>query len=372
MAAHADADHRDLGHVGGAVDAVVADLALGLHQHVIGALIIGGRHGEREIGGGAVAGDVLHDHVDVDVGLRQRAEDRGRDAGLVLHAADGDLRLVLGEGDAGDDLLFHDLLLAADQRSGRRCMWIDVLGFLEARAHEDADIVHHAELDRAHLHDLGAERGELEHLLVGDLGHAPRPRHHPRVGGVDAVDVGVDVAAVGLDRGRDRDRRGVRPAAAKRGDAAGLEVDALEARDHRHLVALLEPLEQLLAVDVENARGGMGIRGGDRQLPALPRARVDAHALEHDGEEPGGHLLAGRDHGIVFARIVQRRAVAAPGDQLVGDPGHRGDDDRHLMAGVDLALDVARDVADALDVGDRGAAELHHEAGHDGLRTSRS
>ena len=34
------------------------------------------------------------------------------------------------------------------------------------------------------------------------------------------------------------------------------------------------------------------------------------------------------------------------------------------MAGVDLALDVARDVADALDVGDRRAAEFHHEAGH--------
>jgi hypothetical protein len=28
---------------------------------------------------------------------------------------------------------------------------------------------------------------------------------------------------------------------------------------------------------------------------------------------------------------------------------------------------VAGDVADALDVGDRGAAELHHKAGHGGL-----
>jgi hypothetical protein len=83
---------------------------------------------------------------------------------------------------------------------------IDVLGLLEARAHEDAHIVHHAELDRAHLHDLGAERGELEHFLVGDLGKPLRARHHARIGGVDAVDVGVDVAALGLDRRRDRDR----------------------------------------------------------------------------------------------------------------------------------------------------------------------
>jgi len=60
--------------------------------------------------------------------------------------------------------------------------------------------------DRAHLHDLGAERGELEHFLVGDLGQPARARHDARVGGVDAVDVGVDVAALGSNRGRDRDR----------------------------------------------------------------------------------------------------------------------------------------------------------------------
>ena len=54
--------------------------------------------------------------------------------------------------------------------------------------------------------------------------------------------------------------------------------------------------------------------------------------------------------------------LAHPGDQLVGDAGHGRDDDGDLVAGVDLALDVARDVADALDVGDRRAAELHdHE-----------
>ena len=91
------------------------------------------------------------------------------------------------------------------------------------------------------------------------------------------------------------------------------------------------------------------LRGQDRQLPALPGARVDAHAFQHDGEQPGGHLLAGGDHGVVFARVVQRRRLAAPGDQLVGLAGHGGDHDRDLMAGVDLALDVARDVADAVD-----------------------
>jgi hypothetical protein len=35
------------------------------------------------------------------------------------------------------------------------------------------------------------------------------------------------------------------------------------------------------------------------------------------------------------------------------------------MAGIDLALDMARDVADAVDIGDGGAAEFHHKAAHD-------
>ena len=56
---------------------------------------------------------------------------------------------------------------------------------------------------------------------------------------------------------------------------------------------------------------------------------------------------------------------AAPGDQLVGLAGHGRDHDGDLVAGVDLALHVARDVADALDVGDRRAAEFHHQTGHE-------
>jgi hypothetical protein len=34
------------------------------------------------------------------------------------------------------------------------------------------------------------------------------------------------------------------------------------------------------------------------------------------------------------------------------------------MARIDFAFDVARDIADPLDIGDGGAAELHHQARH--------
>ena len=40
------------------------------------------------------------------------------------------------------------------------------------------------------------------------------------------------------------------------------------------------------------------------------------------------------------------------------------------MAGVDLAFDMARDVADAADVGHGRSAEFHHDARH-GKRVSR-
>ena len=149
-------------------------------------------------------------------------------------------------------------------------------------------------------------------------------------------------------------------AAAEGGDAAGFLVQTLKAGEHGHLFSLLETFDQLRAVDVENAGGGMGVGGEDRKLPALPGAGIDAHALEHDSEQSGGDLLARRHDGIVFAGVVQRRRVATPGHELIGGPGHRGDHHRHLVAGVDLAFHVASDIADALDVGDRGPAELHH------------
>jgi 2-polyprenyl-6-hydroxyphenyl methylase/3-demethylubiquinone-9 3-methyltransferase len=155
--------------------------------------------------------------------------------------------------------------------------------------------------------------------------------------------------------------------AAEGGDAPGFLVDALEAGDHCYLLPLLEALDDLLAVDVEDAGGAVGVGGQDRQLPALPGAGVDPHALQGDRQEPGRDLLARGDHGVVFARVVQGRGLAAPADQLVGLAGHRRHHHGNLMAGIDLALDVAGHIADAVDIGDRGSAEFHDKTGHGGI-----
>ena len=89
-----------------------------------------------------------------------------------------------------------------------------------------------------HQH-LGAARRHLEHLLVADRVQPARVGHDPRVGGEDAVDVGVDLADVGIERRGQRDGGGVRAAAAERGDVLGVLADALEAGD-QHDVALVE------------------------------------------------------------------------------------------------------------------------------------
>ena len=61
------------------------------------------------------------------------------------------------------------------------------------------------------------------------------------IGRVDAIDIGVDVAKIGLERDRDRNRAGVGAAAAERRQPVAILLDALEARDDRDLAAV-EPL----------------------------------------------------------------------------------------------------------------------------------
>ena len=70
---------------------------------------------------------------------------------------------------------------------------------------------------------------------------------------------------------------------------------------------------------------------------------------------PGVYVTA----ADLVARVVQRRGLAAPGDQLVGLARHGGHDHGDVVAGIDLAFDVARHVTDAVHVGDGGAAEFH-------------
>src|SRR5262245_40721285 len=104
------------------------------------------------------------------------------------------------------------------------------------------------------------------------------------------------------------------------------------------------------------------VRMGNCQ-PCHERA-LTPHAFDHEGEKSRRDLLARGHHGVVFARIVQGRGLLAPGHELVGLAHHGRNHHGHVVARRHLALDMARDVANAVDIGDRRSAELHHQARH--------
>ncbi|KIU01504.1 hypothetical protein QU38_01280, partial [Staphylococcus aureus] len=141
------------------------------------------------------------------------------------------------------------------------------------------------------LEHLGPDAGKLQHLLVRHLPELAGPGHDARIGGVDTVHIGVDVAAIRVDRSRHCHRRGVRAATAERGDAVAAVIgDALETGDHRDLAAR-PALFQAGGVDRPDARLGMGGIGVDRHLRAQPGTRRHADRLERDCKQPRRDLL---------------------------------------------------------------------------------
>ena len=120
--AHAGADQRHLADVLVEADVGVADGVLDLLQRRDGGRAVA--LGQREGDVGELAGlgrHVLHDHVDVDLGVGEHAEDLRRLTGPVRHAVDGDLAFAAVVRDARDDRLFHREVLhrAGHDRAGK-------------------------------------------------------------------------------------------------------------------------------------------------------------------------------------------------------------------------------------------------------------
>ena len=117
-----------------------------------------------------------------------------------------------------------------------------------------------------------------------------------------------------------------------------MRVYALETRQHGNLT-LLETAEQIIDLNRLDSGVAVGIVGPKRNLPALPGTGRYTHVLEHQSEQPGGHLLPRGDHGIVLAQIIKSCAFAHLGDQPIGHASHGGDDDRDVVALLHLRLD---------------------------------
>ena len=366
MAFHAHADDADLGDLAVGDQAVEANvLALVLEQR-LRAGEVGLRHGEGHVGLALVAAHVLDDHVDIDAGRGERFEDMRHRAGLVGDAGEDHLGFVLVMRDAGHVLAFHVALLHQfihfvlrhDHRAG---VFVRGDRILADEAGEDlhAHALFHRQPDRARLEHLGPHARELEHFLVGHRLLLARLGDDPRVGGVDSIDIGVDVAAVGTDRGRDRHRRSVRPATPQRGQPAFVR-QALEAGDHRDLAAL-HAGDERFGIDAVDPCLGMRLDRVDRKLPAEPAARLTAQRLQRQRQQPAGDLFAAGDHHVVFRRIVERIGLAAEIDQSVGLARHGRNHHRDLVAaGLLFAHDIGH-APDTLGPRHGGAAEFHHD-----------
>src|SRR5262249_1950529 len=138
----------------------------------------------------------------------------------------------------------------------------------EAGQHADSDAMQHRKADGTGLEHLGARGGELEHLLIRNLIKLPRLRNDSRIRREPAFHIGLAVAAIGVRRGGQRTGPRIRAAASERSDAL-IRAKTLEARNDGDLSILEAPLD-LARVDLDNARGGMGVVSTDGNLPALP------------------------------------------------------------------------------------------------------
>ena len=226
----------------------------------------------------------------------------------------------------------------------------------------DADSVVAGELDRAQHQHLGAGRGQLEHLLVRDGVELARLGNEARVGREDALDVGVDLARVGLERGGERDRGRVRAAPAERRHLVRGR-DALEAGDE-HDRALRERVVDPPRADLEHLRARVLGVGDDARLRAGERDRGVAEVVDRHRGERARDPFPDREQHVELARVRSRRDLVGQLDQVVGRPAHRREDADDVVSGLARGHEPPRDRLQPLRAGDRGTAELLDDEAH--------
>ena len=300
--------------------------------------------------------DVLHDHVEVDLGLGERLEDARRLADLVGHRDHRDLGLAPVVRDAGDDRLLHSIHL---------CFGNDPRALLLAEGGADVDghVVAAGVLDAPQVQDLRAARRHLEHLLGGDPVELASGRDDARVGGEHAVDVAVDLAHLGVEGGSQRHGGGVRGPAAERGDVLGVLRDTLEAGDDRD-VALVDGLLDPAGRDVDDLRLAVRAVGDDAGLAAGEGPRALAEVGDRHRHQRHRDPLAGGQQHVQLARRRERAHLLGEVAQLVGGVAHGGDHHDDVLAGLLGGDDALGDSLDAVSVGDRRAAVLLHDNAH--------
>ena len=183
------------------------------------------------------------------------------------------------------------------------------------------------------------------------------------IGTEDPVHVGVDLAHVGVQRRGQRDRGGVRAAAAQRGDVAGVLADSLES-GHQHDPALVQGCLQPGRGDIDDLGFAVGTGRDDPGLRAGERAGLGAQRLDGHRDQRVGDPFAGGQQHVQFARRRGRAHLLGQIQQVVGGVAHRGDDHDDVVALLFGLDDAFGDATDPVGVGHRGSAVFLHDERH--------
>ncbi len=136
--------------------------------------------------------------------------------------------------------------------------------------------------------------------------------------------------------------------------------DALEAGDEHDLL-LVERVVDPRRAHLGDLRLAVDGVGDDPRLRAGERDRLVAEVGDRHRAERVRDPLADRDQHVVLARLRPGRDLVREPDQLVGRVAHRREDADDAVAALARLDEAPRDVLDLAGVGDRGAAELHHD-----------
>ena len=271
---------------------------------------------------------------------------------LIRHPFEGDPSLVLRQRDAAHGAGGGPV--GSDDERAR--------DILEARANEHRDAELLGKLDRPRVHHAGTEARQFQHLVVADRGEAPGGGEDPRVGRVDAVDVGVDLADVGPQHRGECHGGGVGAAAAERRDVAVL-VDPLEAgRDHDP--AIIEELHDVVGGDRLDPGLRVGAVGADADLGAGEAHRLFPKRLDCHREQSHAHLLAGGEEHVHLAGAGALGDLFGEIDEDVGLVPHGTHHHDDLVPRLVPGHCLAGRGHDLLRVGHARPAELLNHQGH--------
>ena len=144
-------------------------------------------------------------------------------------------------------------------------------------------------------------------------------RHDARIGGVDAVDVGADLAVLGAERGRHRDGRRIAAAAAERRDLAPVGHALIAGDDHD--LAARELVLDAERPDLDDARVDVAVVGDDARLAAGEADRVAAQLADGHREQRHRDALAGGEQHVELAPVgIGRTCLASASSSSVVSP----------------------------------------------------